>query len=64
MREELFRAEWKYFIAEYEHDTHYRFLFDWLLEEIAKSDWKPRPYGQPDTYWREFNRDTQSHNGG
>lgn len=41
-RKALFEAAFKLLIAEYEHDPYYRFRFDWMLEEIAESDWKPR----------------------
>ena len=41
-REALFAAAFKLLIAEYEHDPYYRFRFDWMLEEIEKSNWKPR----------------------
>lgn len=38
----LWEATFKLLIAEYEHDSYYRFRFDWLLEQIAESDWQPR----------------------
>jgi len=52
-RKALFEAIWQIFIVEYEHDIYYRHRIDWVLEEITKSDWKPRPLGHPDKCWRE-----------
>ena len=46
-RKELMKAIWKIGIVEYEHDGHYSFRGDWVLEEIHKSDWKQRPIWQP-----------------
>ena len=54
-REELLRSALKIFIAEYEHDPYYRYRFDWLIEEINKRGWLPRPKGQPAFYWKEDN---------
>ena len=54
-RIDMFKAGWKIFIDEYEHEPEYRYIFDWLLEEITKSDWKPRPPGRPRN-WREGNK--------
>ena len=53
-RKALFEAIWKIFIIEYEHDPYYRHRIDWVLEKIAKSDWFPRPEGQPDKCWKEW----------
>lgn len=52
-RIDMFRAIWRMFIAEYEHDSYYRHRIDWLVEEIANSDWKPRPLNHPDHCWKE-----------
>lgn len=52
-REQLFRALFKLFIAEYEHDPYYRFRIDWMLEEIEKSNWRPRARIPMDC-WKEF----------
>ena len=52
-REELFRAVFRVLIAEYEHDPYYHYRFDWLLEEIAKSDWQPRNTMLPQRSWLE-----------
>jgi hypothetical protein len=52
-RRELFEAAWRMLIAEYEHDRYYGDLFDWLIEEISKSDWKPRAIGHPVYCWEE-----------
>lgn len=41
-RKALFRAIWRMFIVEYEHDPYYRYRIDWILEEINKCDWEPR----------------------
>jgi len=41
-RDALFRAIWKIFIIEYEHDPYYRYRIDWVLEEVNKSNWEPR----------------------
>lgn len=54
-REELFRAVFKLLIAEYEHDAYYRFRIDWVLEQIAKSDWIPRSENIM-AHWREAGR--------
>ena len=58
--EELWEAVFSLLIVEYEHDPYYRYRFDWLLEEIAKSDWQPRPPGRPSQGWKE----SQSSDGG
>lgn len=52
-RKPLFEAIFKLLIAEYEHDPYYRFRLDWVLEQIEKSDWKPRPR-IPMECWTEF----------
>ena len=52
-RKALLEAGWKYFIAEYEHDPYYRYRFDWLIEQIIESDWKPRAIGCPIVCWKE-----------
>ena len=52
-KEKLFGAGFKILIAEYEHDPYYHYRFDWLLEEIVNSGWKPRPMGYPNKFWRE-----------
>ena len=35
-RDALFRAIWRIFIIEYEHDTYYRNRIDWVIEKIVK----------------------------
>ena len=52
-RKKLFEAAWKIFIIEYEHDPYYRARFDFIIEEIIKSDWMPRRLGHPVSHWRE-----------
>jgi hypothetical protein len=53
----LFHSAWKVFVIEYEHDPHYRHIFDWLLEEIFEEvingRWQPRPPGTPQDGWVE-----------
>lgn len=52
-RRPLYEAAWKILIAEYEHDGDETFRLDWLVEEIANSEWQPRPMGHPVTCWQE-----------
>ena len=52
-RRAFFEATWKLFIAEYEHDAYYRFRIDWMLEQIAESDWQPRSMFLLEC-WKEF----------
>ena len=52
-RTKLYRAAWKIFIAEYEHDPAITYRLDYIFEEQAKSGWEPRPPGHPDRYWKE-----------
>ena len=52
-RDALFRAIWRVFIVEYEHDPYYRHRIDWVIEEIEKSGWESNPYGCPRRCWRE-----------
>lgn len=51
-RKTLFEAAFKILIAEYEHDPYYRWRFDWMLEEMWKSGWEPRPM-RPMSHWKE-----------
>lgn len=51
-REAMFRAAFKILIAEYEHDPYYRYRFDWILEQIIDSDWKPRKI-RNEQCWKE-----------
>jgi hypothetical protein len=51
-REDLFRAAFKILIVEYEHDPYYQYRFDWILEEINKSDWEPRKIRR-EQCWKE-----------
>jgi len=46
-RKELYEAAWRMFIVEFESEPEYRYIFYWIIEEIVKSDWKPRPVGRP-----------------
>jgi len=55
-RIELFKAAFKIFICEYEHDQYYRYRFDWFIEELMRQGWQPRPEGRPrGATWKEFN---------
>ena len=48
------RAAFNLFIAEYEHDPYYRDRFDWVIDKIINSNWKPRPIGHPTApFWTE-----------
>ena len=51
-REEMFRAAFKLFLMEIEHDVYYRDRFNWFLEEVIKAilrgDWEERTNGHPD----------------
>lgn len=51
--EMLFRAIWRMFIVEYEHDPYYRYRIDWVIEEICKSGWGAKPTKPPDKCWKE-----------
>lgn len=53
-RKELFDAVFRIFIATYEHDSYYAFMFDWLMKELK--DWKPeqREIDMSD-WWKEPN---------
>ena len=52
---ELWQAAFKILIAEYEHDSYYCFRFDWLLEQIAESDWQERSRNIH-VHWKEMGR--------
>jgi hypothetical protein len=52
-RKTLFESAFRVLIDEYEHDPHYRYRIDWLIEEIANSGWQARPDGRPAAYWNE-----------
>ncbi|KKN72892.1 hypothetical protein LCGC14_0405960 [marine sediment metagenome] len=52
-RDALFRAMWRMFIIEYEHDGYYRDRIDWVIEEIVKSGWGIRPIRFPVKCWKE-----------
>ena len=53
-RKPLMEAVWKVLLSEYEHDIYYRNRFDWLLEELANSGWKPRSCDHPtNEHWTE-----------
>ncbi len=55
----LMRSAWELLLAEYEHDSHYRWLFDWLIleimEEIKNGNWTPieEKFPQPDCWINE-----------
>ena len=54
----LYRAAFKIYKSEVEHDTDYSFRGEWLLEEQIKTildgRWKPRPEGAPHhSKWKE-----------
>ena len=51
-RKPLFEAAFKLLIVEYEHDPYYRYRFDWFLEQIMESDWKPREI-RDEQCWKE-----------
>lgn len=51
-RDALFRALWRMFIVEYEHDGYYRYRLDWILEEVNRCDWEPRKLRR-ETCWKE-----------
>jgi len=51
-RDALFRALWRIFIVEYEHDPYYRYRIDWILEEVNKSNWEPRKIRR-EQCWKE-----------
>ena len=53
---DLFRALWRLFIAEYDHDPYYRQRIDRVLEMIGGSDWEPRLKQRPSRVgrcWKE-----------
>lgn len=52
-RKALFEAAFKLLIAEYEHDPYYRYRFDWVLEQLMDSDWKPRQM-RKEHCWKEL----------
>uniref|UniRef100_A0A6M3JPU8 Uncharacterized protein n=1 Tax=viral metagenome TaxID=1070528 RepID=A0A6M3JPU8_9ZZZZ len=57
-REKMFRAAFKIFIAEIEHDIYYKDRFGWFIEEAIKAilndNWEERTNGQPSSpHWNE-----------
>ena len=54
-KKELWKAVWRLVICEYEHDPHYRYLGDFILDEINKSGWLPRS-NMVLPYWEEPKR--------
>ena len=48
----LFRALWRMFIVEYEHDPYYQYRIDWMLEEVIKSGWVSRVI-RDEQCWKE-----------
>lgn len=52
-RRAAFGAAFRIGIAKYEHSQNYRSVIDFLIEELFKSNWKPRPYGHPKRDWNE-----------
>lgn len=40
-------------INKIEHSPNYRDRFSWFIEELKKSDWKPRSYNHPEHDWNE-----------
>ncbi len=56
-RKALFRAIFRIFIAEYEHDPYYRARINWFFEEIVEltmnGKWAPRGMGRPIQCWKE-----------
>jgi len=56
-REDLFRAAFKIYKGEVEHDSYYRNRGDWFLEEQIKAildgKWQPRPEDTPHHCWNE-----------
>ncbi len=52
-REALFRAMWRMFIVEYEHDPYYQVRIDWIVEQIVKGGWGIRPLIVKTKHWKE-----------
>lgn len=54
-RNSLFRAIWRMFIGEFEHDPYYRNRFEWFIDELNKRDWRRRIRTRPsrDNCWKE-----------
>ena len=57
-RDSMFRAVFKMFEAEYEHDGYYRWRADWFIEQVIimvlTGEWLSRPQGWPHPkWWRE-----------
>ena len=50
-RDALFRAIWRVFIVEYEHDKYYRERINWVLKWILGSNWDY--FELPLTHWDE-----------
>ena len=58
-RDALFRALWRMFIVEYEHDPYYRYRIDWVIEELRKSNWEDSPTAHETSCWKETNEEEQ-----
>ncbi len=56
-RIELFKAIFRIFIGEYEHDPYYRSRINWFFEEIVEltmnGKWAPRGMMRPISFWQE-----------
>ncbi len=51
-RQHLFEVLWRMLIIKYEHSPYYARRFDWLIEKINESGWKPRHPDTPTQNWR------------
>lgn len=47
----LFKALFRMFIAEYEHDPYYRLRIDWIMERWSQSPWE-QSSNCPLTHWK------------
>jgi len=47
------KAALRIIICKIEHSPNYRDRASWFVEELKKSDWKPRSYNHPVNLWNE-----------
>ena len=52
-RDALFRAIWRMFIVEYEHDPYYRARIDWVINEIKSNGWGDELIKTSTKCWKE-----------
>lgn len=52
-RASLFKALWRMFIIQYEHDAYYTDRIDWIVGELAERGWGVRPMKFPMNHWEE-----------